>query len=119
MPRAERKRNWCFTWNNPPVEVVEGRLTVEGSSYLCYQIERGENAGTVHAQGVLCFSTLKSMAQVKSLLPLVHLEVMRGTIIQAVEYCRKEDTRVAGPWEQGERPKGTVPPPGEWEIARA
>jgi hypothetical protein len=30
---------------------------------------------------------------------------MRGTLKQAKDYCTKEDTRVAGPWEKGEMPE--------------
>lgn len=31
-----------------------------------------------------------------------HWEVMRGTVSQNIEYCSKEATKVAGPWQQGE-----------------
>lgn len=116
MPKAERSRNWIFTLNNPNVDQCGG-LVVVGSKYLVYQKERGAE-GTEHLQGLVCFSILKSLSQVRSLLPRAHLEIMRGSLQQAIDYATKEDTRVAGPWSTGERPKGTVPPPGEWNIAR-
>ena len=33
----------------------------------------------------------------------VHWEVRRGSQKQAIDYCSKEDTKIAGPWEFGEK----------------
>lgn len=37
-------------------------------------------------------------------LPHAHLESMRGTVKQNVDYCGKAETKVAGPWKFGELP---------------
>jgi len=42
-------RHFVFTWNNYPVNAGD-LLTALGSSFLCYQPERGAN-GTKHLQG--------------------------------------------------------------------
>jgi len=93
-------RTWVFTLNNP-----EGPLDFahEDVRYAIYQEEQGEN-GTRHFQGYVELKRPYSMRMVKERLHLdrAHLEQRRGTREQARDYARKEDTRVAGPFEFGE-----------------
>ena len=96
---ASKSRKWCFTWNNYTADhLVHLRervvLVVE---YLAFQPERGAT-GTPHLQGVVVFKNPRTLSGVASLFAnggpkLVHFEVMRGTIDQAVDYCSKEDSR--------------------------
>ncbi len=94
-------RNWCFTFNNPDwihyIAFDEMVRTREQIRYLIYQTERGEN-GTVHIQGYLELTQTMRIPALKTCLGLeqIHLEPRRGTQSQAIEYCRKEDTRVEG-----------------------
>ncbi len=71
-----------------------------------YQLEKGAEAGTKHYQGFVLFKERKSLAQMKILFPGAHLEVMRGTIADNVNYCSKGLTYLQGPWEVGTKPKG-------------
>ncbi len=103
-PRELRSRNWVFTLNNP--NEPYGTLICEQSTYLKYQLERGEVAGTVHYQGFVLFKQKKSLRQVKIWFPGAHLEMMRGSVTQNEFYCGKEDTRIDGPWDFGEAPVG-------------
>lgn len=107
VDNKERSRNWVFTWNNPPEDTWLGGLSVDSSKYLYWQEERAPTTRTLHLQGFVCFSTLKSHSQVRALLPGGRIEVMRGSVAENIEYCSKAESKVAGPWEKGERPKGT------------
>jgi len=83
---------------------------VDGTVYVCFQPERGLQ-GTPHLQGVICFANARTLAGVKRVVGRTsHCEGMRGRIDQAVEYCRKDDSRDAsagfGFLEFGRRPTG-------------
>lgn len=103
-----RGRNWCFTLNNPEQDELfhlDG-LTARGEArFLIYQIERGDS-GTEHAQGYVEFLCVHRLGAVKNLIGRrCHVEVRRGSRAQAIDYCRKEDTRVKGPFEFGSAPQ--------------
>ena len=99
-------RAWCFTLNNPvrdePAPATEDP-TKWGASYVVYQLERGES-GTPHYQGYLYFPSNRRLAALHRLAPRAHFEPRRGTHDQARDYCRKDEGRLDGPWEQGEPP---------------
>ncbi len=93
--------NVVFTLNNP-----EGLIDfdAERMGYLIYQEEVGES-GTHHFQGYLELKNKLALSAVKVCLgsETVHIERRRGTQQQAIDYCKKEDGRVGGPYEFGER----------------
>jgi len=92
----KRSRNWCWTLNN----YDEANLPQPDDSmkYMLYGKEVGES-GTPHLQGFVSFKSAKVMP--KKWLPTARFAMMRGTISQATEYCRKEDLT---PFEYGEKP---------------
>lgn len=99
--------NICFTWNNPPiVDGVVQQPTFDEAQmhYLVYQYERGES-GTYHWQGYLELKARKTYAQARTLLhaPAAACFNRRGNQQQAIDYCKKEDSRVEGatPFEHG------------------
>lgn len=67
--------------------------------YCCWQVERGEE-GTVHAQVYVQLFNRCSVVGMTKILP-GHWEIQRGSNEDGRNYCRKEDTRVRGPWEFG------------------
>lgn len=91
-------KNWVFTWNNPEFEL--NLESVPLASYIIYQKEQGEN-GTIHYQGYLEASRRVRLSQLKNIHQGIHWEVRRGSQAQAIDYARKEDTRIDGPWEYG------------------
>lgn len=104
--KMEKVRKWFGTLNNPenPDEVakyLEHILTHGKAKYVCGQLERGEE-GTLHLQYAVWFKTCMRLAALKKICPRTHWEAMRNE--DAFDYCMKEDTRVDGPWEFGERP---------------
>lgn len=101
MPKA---KYWCFTYNNPTDDDV---ITLNpGIRYVTWQLERGAS-GTIHYQGYFeCHSGKTKLSEAKEMLGLgrrVHLEPSKSEA--AIAYCHKEDTRVDGPWELGQKPK--------------
>lgn len=106
MANNQKIRHFVFTWNNYPADAA-AQLTGLGAAYLAYQPERGAN-GTPHLQGVISFTNPRSFRAVARAIVGWHIEKMRGTIQQAVDYCSKEETRDAeaafGFTEEGTRP---------------
>lgn len=108
---GQRLRNWCFTL----YEYVDGRGVAASDtpdklfdgvdSVRCgiWQLECCPATQRHHIQGYVEFNSSVRMAAVKGILgPTVHLEGRKGTREQAIEYCRKLDSRVNGPWEHGD-----------------
>lgn len=89
---------------NNPVLLPPGLLDVLGGHqhfrYCIFQEESGVD-GTPHYQGYIEFKKPVRLGGVKKLLGTAHWEVRRGTQAQAISYCRKEETRLSGPFESG------------------
>jgi len=105
MPSLQSTR-FCFTWNNPDDGVKPSlELFYETHcNYLVYGNEVGES-GTPHLQGFLTLKKKKSITGLKKLLgSKPHLEVSKGTSLQASDYCKKDGDYVEF---------GTPPTPGK------
>jgi len=96
-----RARAWLFTINNPANNDLPRAFT--NVRYCVWQREKGE-AGTEHLQGYVAFTKALTMGQVKVLDSRAHWENRKGTENQAIAYCTKEETRVDGPWDYGDKP---------------
>lgn len=108
---AERKKqspkrlsNAFFTYNNPSKSLEDyGEHLKTKARYFKIQMEKGAQ-GTEHIQGVVWFRNQVKFATAKSFLgERVHLEPVQSWP-DAIEYCGKEDTRVAGPIVWGTPP---------------
>lgn len=104
-PIAYKAASWCFTLNNyndADISRLVG-LGNDGCKYLVFGKERGES-GTPHLQGFVVFKTRRSLASCKeSIGEKCHVERMRGTHLQASDYCKKD-----GDFTEF----GTIPSPG-------
>lgn len=105
--RPTPARSYICTLNNPkgnPEEYLQAVFDTSKFTYVGGQLERGKE-GTPHIQFYLhCQHTMRPTA-VKAVLPEnPHIE---KCIVQdkANQYCLKEDTREAGPWEFGVKPQ--------------
>lgn len=96
---TKKYRSYMITINNPEVD-DEHILRTDKHKYLMYQIEKGEN-GTQHIQAVIYYATPRSWP--KARYPRAHIEPTKD-IHEAIKYCSKNDTRVRGPYEFGEKP---------------
>lgn len=110
--------NYVFTLNNPDVPVDKAlleSLVTSGVAVFCvFQLEKGEAEETPHFQGLFFlsshipsgyieFSSKKTLAACKKLLPRAHWEARAGTQEQAIAYSSKEESRVEGPWSFGSK----------------
>jgi hypothetical protein len=86
-----RGRHFVFTWNNYGADCKEKLIDLR-PKYFCYQREIGER-GTKHLQGVICFENARAFTAVARSIRGWHIEVMRGTLDQAIAYSTKEETR--------------------------
>lgn len=97
---------WCFTDNTVTIDTVQRYLTevlgkLDLQHYVC-QLERGTH---YHLQGVIRYKQRVSLSIIKAafngLGSFPHLELMKGSYVQAKAYCMKNETRVLGPWQEG------------------
>lgn len=100
-------RNWCFTLNNytnEQVSFLETRALGGGFTYLVFGYETAAS-GTPHLQGYFSLNRSKKLVDLKRwLTPLLreaHLEISRGTPVEASTYCKKDDNVY---YEHGELP---------------
>lgn len=114
MPTVQGKR-WCFTLNNP-TNVEKGTIadffrngTLPENGQVVYAVvgrEVGES-GTPHLQGFIIFSTNQRLTPLRGYLGnRAHLELARGTSVQARDYCKKDgdyDEYGTFPMAQGRR----------------
>ncbi len=97
----------CFTHPNPTEMLMFDDETME---YLVYQEEMSAS-GLYHLQGYCEFTQRVRLARAKEIVggPTVHVEMRRGTQLEAAAYCKKQfnedgsDKRIAHtePYEEG------------------
>jgi len=93
------------TENNPEADTrewLEALFKASKAKYVCGQLEKGAE-GTPHIQYFINFSGQQRLSYLKKYCPRSHFEVVKVNN-GAHTYCMKEDTRLEGPYEFGEKP---------------
>ena len=119
MPGGSRKYLFTIFYfddeqgNNIPV-VAEDRINFGNPvvRYMVYQVERCPDTGRIHLQGFLTLRKSLSVGAVKKVVgsSSMHLTKPDGTVADNIIYCTKEASRLAGPFEHGEKPlDGSAP----------
>lgn len=87
-------RNWCFTSFEEEVPVY----SMKHMRYMVCQKEKCPQSGKIHWQGYVEFSEGQCMKAVKTIFGIkgLHLEPRKGTQQQAIDYCKKTESRVDG-----------------------
>lgn len=99
-PSAEVGEAECASFDSP--EAVFEAFKNRGAVFTIFQVERAPSTGRIHMQGYSRFggpvrlSTLRLCCE-------GHFEIARGGEASNITYCSKDESRVAGPWESGER----------------
>ena len=107
---GSRARNWLLTLNQqegrdlPDAEEWLNRLFTETkATYVIGQLECGEESGRAHIQAYANWPDAIRFGRLKRFDSTVNLREVK--IDNGVrQYCMKEETRVAGPWEFGKIP---------------
>lgn len=101
-------KNWCFTKFWDPAEPLNAKEWLQHLwdsgvlTYLVAQVEMAPETERVHIQGFMQCGSKHRMTWLKRNLDAdAHWEPMRGTAEQARDYCKKDDSRLDGPWEWG------------------
>jgi len=105
MPRAQKFRRFCWTLFDEEIrfpDVIAG-IPAEKLSFFVGQRERCPNTGKIHWQAYCRLSQQISFTTIKTWLPRAHIENAKGNEAQNIAYCTKADSRVSGPYEQGDR----------------
>lgn len=91
MATQSRSRGWCFTINNP---TFGDKLDIDAlqatAKYYIYGHEHGTENQTYHLQGYVYFQHPTTFRRVRTILRRAHIEQQRGSIKDAIEYCKKE-----------------------------
>jgi len=104
LPGANAKsRNWICTISLAVMQLLDVQNIMQHSSisFGIWQHERGAETGHDHIQLYVEFRHAVSLSRLRSLFQDSHCEARRGSRQQAVDYCSKEETRVAGPYSVG------------------
>lgn len=107
MPKAAksiRSKNWLLTIFDL-TKSLEDYFKQAQCKYLIGQTEQCPSTERRHYQVYLEFHERKTFGKVKKLFPGAHIECRRGSQIQAINYCSKEETRVTEPERFGEPAK--------------
>jgi len=98
---SKRKRQKTVTFRNVVITIQSyerWNSLPEGVTYLVYQHEMGTHE---HTQAYAELKKQKSLQWLKKTFGEGHYEKRRGSQEAAIVYCKKQDTRVDGPWELG------------------
>jgi len=118
-----KRKHWVFTLNNPsqwddPEFFLQDTFGTSKFDYICIGKEVAAS-GTKHFQGYCKTKADIRMTGLKKLLPSAHLEPKKGTVTQAITYCKKDGVfHEIGevPNEQGTNGAQTVKE--DWEQVR-
>lgn len=97
LPDNSRHQDWFFTCNNWTA-FHRGRLDGLTCDYMCYQPEIGES-GTRHLQGWFRLAPQqgRTFPELRAKFGTAfHFERLKGTYLQADEYCSKEESKDQG-----------------------
>lgn len=78
---------------------------MEKIQYVVYQKELCPKTERIHYQIYVEFKGRPYREGIRQIFnnPSIHIEPRRGTQAEAIAYCKKEETRIDGPWEIGEK----------------
>lgn len=101
--RGSKAVNWCFTinnWTEDDKEKIETAYVQEVFKYIVIGEEVGAE-GTPHLQGFCVLRMRSYRSALVKIMPRAHLEMAKGTAVEAAAYCKKDGHFV----ERGETPE--------------
>lgn len=110
VSKESESRKWLVTINNPNEhnlshEQIKSILLGVETQYWCMADEIGEE-GTYHTHLFIKYKSSRKFSTLKNLFPSAHIDNCRGSIIQCVNYVKKQETLVEGTFEEsGDMPE--------------
>jgi hypothetical protein len=99
-----RSRHFCLTiFDYEGEDFITAAKAAKAVSAIC-QREKCPDTGRLHLQCYIGFRDAKTLLKVKKLFKTAHIEVAQSPG-DAWAYCKKEETRVDGPYMHGDPPK--------------
>lgn len=100
-------RDWMLTISADKHDRQEVEDMLDTLGAYIFQQEEGNETGYPHFQAFLQLTSPVHMKTLKNKLKKAgfddaHIEMRKGTVRDCVDYCSKEETRVAGPWKGGD-----------------
>lgn len=100
-PSKTKSRAWFMTINNPTKDDFK-RFAADEFEFCTLQMEVGQKL-TAHIHATIYYKNAR-VCPVKKY-PRAKIELPRESLKACIKYCRKEKTRILGPWTFGEEPK--------------
>lgn len=100
-----RYRYWKITWFKFDIDFGDKAIIDRfgiNFVYLVYQVEKCPDTDRLHFEMYLELKNPVNMKTIQKWFPTCHAEKRMGTREQCRDYCMKEDSRFAGPYEFGE-----------------
>ncbi|ATO87997.1 alpha V1 [Tomato leaf curl Virudhunagar alphasatellite] len=95
-----QSRNWCFTLFTYVLPLFSS--LPDWANYLIFQEEECPDTKRKHIQGYVNLKRPQRFSFLKKKLPDgAHIEQCKGSASSNRDYCTKDATRTAGPWEFG------------------
>lgn len=109
---------WTFTINNPEIQFRDLFLHLKKiSKEFYFQLEKGEKCGTLHYQGCLSLLKKENFDGMKNLLGIYNAHIDKcKEWFGSKNYCQKNETRVAGPWNQDTIIINTITNLYDWQM---
>lgn len=96
-----KSRWWMVTILNPSHDEIEALKSIK-FKYVIWQLEECPETGTPHIHACLYYTN--AVVWPKRFLPRARIDKVRSPKL-CIEYCSKEESRIDGPWELGEKPE--------------
>lgn len=90
--KAQRLRNWSFTWNNYTLDDIDTLTHKLKDVEYVFQEETGHLKGTPHLQGYIKFSNARYKTSLEKQFKGCYFEACRNEEA-LIKYCQKDDTR--------------------------
>lgn len=104
MPKRDRSRGFSFTYWLDTGYGEEELLGLD-CAYMIYQYELAPTTDRVHIQGYMRYDDAVAYSYIHEQCPGIWIEKAKASEAKNVRYCSKLASRIAGPYEHGDRPK--------------
>lgn len=109
--KDSRAKHWIITFQRDDLQKIKSDFDIiidycsKNCDYAVLKLEAGEQSGTEHYQAYFSFKYKKRKSTLIKEFPTSHFEIKRGTVQQAIDYVKKEETSIGPVYEYGDIPK--------------